>query len=286
MAESKSKFTAKEWDEVRAAFSASIMINTSVSSLAQNLDGPDWPIKGKDETPAKYVDFTHGELLEMLALKGYPNHADQLITILKETLAFDAPFGDMVEQTQASAQKDNQLLKNMAKLGIPENFPIGLTALGADTVEFCKMEKLTTLGEFAVFAQGMSQNVIVGGDFRKLLNALSHVDEMAIAEFLPFRPGVKGLHLLECLAQASRHADAAARTTQALDWFKEELAALQAELKAGTPLARQLVVLGNPAAEAAVIELLKPHVKGAATAAAVGGEKKSGRFSLFGWLKK
>jgi hypothetical protein len=282
MSEAPTKFTPKEWDELRAAFSASIMINTSLSSLAQNLDGPDWPIKAKDETPARYVDLTHAELLEMLALKGYPNHADLFYTILKETLAFDAPFGDMVEQTQVAAQKDNQLLKNMGRLGIPENFPVTLTALGTDTLEFCKMEKLSTLGEFAVFAQGMSQNVIVGGDFRKLLNALSHVDEQSVAEFLPFRPGTKGLHLIECLAHASRSSDATAKAAAAVEWFKDDLAALNAETKAGTPLSRLLVVLHNPTAEAAVAELLKPYVKGAGAV----GKKSGGIGSLFGWFKK
>ena len=49
----------------------------------------------------------------------------------------------------------------------------------------------------------MAQNVIVGGDFRKLLNALSHVDEQAIAEVLPFRRGATGLHLIEALALAA-----------------------------------------------------------------------------------
>lgn len=279
---SNTKFTAKEWDELRAAFSASIMVNTSLSSLAQNLDGPDWPVKAKDETAAKYVELTHGELLEMLALKGIPGHADLLYGILKETLAFDAPFGDMVEQTQVAAQKDNQLLKNMARLGIPEGFPVTLTALGADTLEFCKMEKLGTLGEFAVFAQSMSQNVIVGGDFRKLLNALSHIDEQTVGEFLPFRPGVKGLHLIECLAQISRKPDAAAKVPAALEYFKDDLAALNNETKAGTPLSRLLVVLHDPTAEKAVAELLRPHLKGA-----VQTEKKSGGLgSLFGWFKK
>ena len=45
------KYTIRDWDETRAAFGTSIMVNTALSSLAQNLDGPDWPLKGKDETP-------------------------------------------------------------------------------------------------------------------------------------------------------------------------------------------------------------------------------------------
>jgi len=261
MSDKPAKFTDKDWNEVRAAFAASLMVETSLNSLAQNLDGPEWPIKAKDETPAKYIDLGFAEMKEMLALKGMPDNADFLISILKDTLAFDAPFGDMVEQSQASAEKDNQMLKNMAKLGIPESFPIELTALDSGTVEFCAMEKLSTLGEFAVFAQGMAQNVIVGGDFKRLLNALSHIDEKTLAKLLPFRPGATGLHLLEALAQASRIPDPAAkdaRVKRAFELFKDEHAAIERELAAGTPLARILMVLGNPAAEAAAGALLRP----------------------------
>src|SRR3954466_2955287 len=233
------KSTAKDWDDVRTAFASSIMVDTSLSSLAQNLDGPEWPIKGKDETPAKYIDLGFDEVVELLQLKGQaPDRIDQLINLLKETLAFDSPFGEMVEQTQAASERDNQLLKNLAKLDIPANFPIELTALEPGTLEFCKLEKLSTLGEFAVFAQGMSQNVIVGGDFKKLLNALSHVDEAALAEALPFRRGHKGLHLVEAVAQAAKSKDPAERTATATSWFHDELAEIEKDVAAGGSLER------------------------------------------------
>src|SRR4051812_21619972 len=160
--------SAKEWDKVRKSFSESIMLDTQLTSLAQNLDGPDWPIKGKDETPAKYIDLKREEVIDLLGLKGMPAEKfDHLVAILRETLAFDSPFGEMAE----ASSRDNALLKNMARLGIPENFPISLTTINADTLKFCELEQITTLGAFAEFAQAMSQNVIVGGDFRKLLNA-------------------------------------------------------------------------------------------------------------------
>jgi hypothetical protein len=276
------KSTAKEWDEVRSAFASSIMVDTSINSLAQNLDGPEWPMKGKDETPAKYIDLSFDEVVEMLQLKGQkPDRLDQLIGILKETLAFDSPFGDMVEQTQAAADKDNPLLKNMAKLSIPENFPITLTALEPATLEFCKLEGRHTLGEFAVFAQTMSQNVIVGGDFKKLLNALSHVDEASLAQVLPFRRGQKGLHLVEALAHSTRAPDAAARAEVATTWFREELTAIEKDVSAGGSLDRHFVVLGNPELEKRAAALLRPHLR--LTTAPVGEKKKSG---LFGWFSK
>lgn len=260
------------------------MADTALSSLAQNLDGPDWPIKGKDETPSKYIDLSFDEVVEMLQLKGQsPDQIDQLISILKETLAFDSPFGDMVEQTAAASERDNVVLKNMAKLGIPENFPIALTALEPGTQEFCKLEKLSTLGEFAVFAQGMSQNVIVGGDFRKLLNALSHVDESSLGEVLPFRRGHKGLHLIEALAKAANAPDATVRAEIATTWFRDELSALEKDLAAGGSLERHFVVVGDPAVEKRAVELLRPHLRLPAAATAAAQKKKSG---LFGWFSK
>ena len=278
------KSTAKDWDEVRSTFATSIMVDTALSSLAQNLDAPDWPVKGKDETPAKYIDLNFAEVTEMLALKGQsPDRIDQLIAILKDTLAFDSPFGEMVVQTQAAEARDNPVLKNLAKLGIPENFPMNLTALDAGTLEFCQLEKLATLGEFAVFAQTISQNVIVGGDFRKLLNALSHIDEVALAEALPFRRGAKGLHLVESLAQGMRSANPAVHAEAAVTWFKADLAAIENDLAAGGALARHFVVLGNTALEQQAAALLAPHLKAGGAGITEGVEKKSGFFGrLFG----
>ena len=276
---SENKFTAKDWDEIRSAFAASIMVNTPLSSLAQNLDGPDWPVRGKEETPAAYIDLSYDEMLAMLAMKGMTEaRADFLITLLKETLAFDNPFGEMVAQSEASALKDNQLLKNLAKLEISEAFPIGLTALTPDTIEFCKLENLKTLGEFCIFAQGMSQNVIVGGDFRKLLNALSHIDEASLAEVLPFRMGARGLHLPESLVQASRSPAPQRRAAQAVEWFSADFEKLKNDLKAGrTTTERYLQVLGNADAEKRAANMLDEQLKPGST-----GRKKGGLFGSLG----
>ena len=279
MSDPANKYSAKDWDEIRSAFAASIMVNTPLSSLAQNLDGPDWPVRGKEETPAAYIDLSYDEMLAMLAMKGMAaTRADFLVTLLKETLAFDNPFGEMVAQSEASALKDNQLLKNLAKLEIPEIFPIGLTALSSDTIEFCKLEHLQTLGEFCIFAQGMSQNVIVGGDFRKLLNALSHIDEASLAETLPFRMGARGLHLPEALVQASKATAPLKRATQAVEWFSAEFEQFKKDLKTGGTMERYLSVLANPAAEKRAAEILAPLLKSGGAA----GAKKGGFFGSLG----
>jgi hypothetical protein len=281
------KTTAKEWDAIRAAFASSLMAKTSLSSLAQNLDGPDWPIKSKDETPAKYLGLGHEEVLGLLELQGQsPERLDLLASILRDTLAFDTPFGDMVEQTQAAADHDNPVLKNLAKLAIPADFPVELTALSADTKDFCRREKLSTLSEFALAAQRMAQSVIVGGDFRALLNALSHVDEPAIARFLPFRPGAKGLHLIEAVALAVRALPAdqrvvtkgsppaalAAHITRLATYFAADKTELEKQLaEPGNSLTRASSVLRDPAIEPVVVALLAPHINARAAASAKSG---------------
>jgi hypothetical protein len=279
---SEPTYTEKDWDDVRTAFASSIMVDTQVSSLAQNLDGPVWPVKSKDETPAKYIDLSYEEALELLALKGQTaDKLDLLISILKETLAFDSPFGDMVEQTEAASVRDNPLLKNMARIGVTEEFPISLTALNADTVEFCKLENLKTLGEFAVFAQGMSQNVIIGGDFRKLLNALSNVDEVTLSEILPFRRGSKGLHLIEALGQATRLTNPLPKAKEASVWFAEEFAQLKKDFSDGTGIERQLGVLGNVELERKVSDLARQLIKPGSFSRSESEPGKSGFFKRF-----
>jgi hypothetical protein len=293
----ETKFTEKDWDDIRMAFHTSIMVDTSLTSLTQSLDTAQWPLSGADETPAKYIDLTYAELASMPGLEGFPSRIDHLIVILRDTMAFDDPFGDMVQQAEVGGEKDNQLLKNFTKLEIPENYPIELTQVSSDTIEFCQRENLATLGQFAVFAQGLSQAVIVSGDFRQLLNAVAHIDENALAELLPVRPGSKGLHLPEALAlavhahpSAMRYAllyvfggnlspqesaeveplseeevNAAAaalraRADQFFAWFATELAELKAQISEGGSLERYLMVLNDPVAEALAGALLQPHL--------------------------
>ena len=59
------KFSSSEWDEIRKKFHHSIMADTSLVSLAENLDTSEWPHAAEDEKPSKYIDFTYDELLMM-----------------------------------------------------------------------------------------------------------------------------------------------------------------------------------------------------------------------------
>lgn len=271
----------RKWNAVRAAFATSIMVDTALSSLAENLEGAAWPGSNKVDTPADYIDLEYADVEAEFAARHYPpGTMAALIGILEETLAFDDPFGDMVEHSDAAAATVNPLLENLAKLQIPADFPIRWTGLDADTQEFCRLEKLETVGAFAVFAQSMSQNVIVGGDFRSLLNALSHIDEKALARFLPFRPGSKGLHLVEAIGQTVRSlrkterdaltargaaptAATARRVEELARLFATDCAAMSDRIAKGGTLSREVMVLGDPAIEPLVAKLLEPHLPGA-----------------------
>lgn len=288
--------TAKDWDTVRTAFASSILVDTSLTSLAQNLEGIDWPLQGPDQTPAAYIDLTFEEMREQLALRGQPPRvADHLIDILKETLAFDDPFGDMVALSDTGISADNPLVKNLVRLQIPAAFPVSLTTLSSETLLFCRLEGITTLGEFTLLAQRMAGSVIVGGDFKALLNALSSIDERTIARYLPFRVEHKGLHYIEGLGQAvcaqpvaiqaalARHARqplslqlaelantvtsaqlAAARTEllrhamELRPFCGDECPELQRHIESGGDIRSQLTPLRDPLIEAVVADLIAP----------------------------
>ncbi len=292
------KYTSTEWEEIRKKFRHSIMADTSLVSLAQNLDIQEWAHKGDEEKPSKYIDFSYSELLMMPEIAGSAEKADHLIGILKETLAFDDPFGDMVSQVEETASRENPILKTLSRLGIPENFPLMLSNFSEGTRIVCASEGVKTIGEFANLGQQMSTRVVLGGDFRNALNALTHGDEEGISQFLPYRKGSTGLHLPEAVglipaglpraeqlslakaygAKLSNSDAAAAKPISkeqiekheammrltlnaALDWFKEGKEALLKHLADGGTYERYFVVLNDPAREAIAVKLISGAVK-------------------------
>ena len=315
------KFNTTEWDEIRKKFRHSIMADTSLVSLAQNLDTTEWPHAGPEEKPAKYIDFTYEELLLMPEIAGSGDKADHLIGILKETLAFDDPFGEMVAEVEKTSAKENPILRTLGRLSIPEDYPLLLANFSEGTRLVCSSESIKTIGGFANLGQQMSTRVVLGGDFRTALNALTHGDEEGIAQFLPYRKGSTGLHLAEAigliaaglpradqLALAKSYgaklntadtASAKALTKEqveklesglrptvlaALDWFKDGKAALVQYLSDGSTYARYFAVINDHAREAIAVRLTSAVVKVEPKAAATAtDEKKGGMFSrLFG----
>jgi hypothetical protein len=316
------KFTSTEWDDIRKKFRHSIMADTSLVSLAQNLDTKEWPHKAEDEKPSKYIEFGYDELLMLPEIAGSADKADHLIGILKETLAFDDPFGDMVAEVEKTAAKDNPILKTLSRLNIPATYPMALANFSEGTRVVCASEGVKTIGEFANLGQQMSTRVVLGGDFRNALNALTHGDEEGIGQFLPFRKGSIGLHLPEAIglisaglprpeqlglakaygAKLSPADSAAAKSltkdqveklesglrvtlNAALDWFKDQQPALVKHLEDGGTYERYFVVINDPAREAIAVKLTASVLKVSAKPAAASptpGEPKKG--GLFGRL--
>lgn len=316
------KYTSTEWDDIRKKFRHSIMADTSLISLAQNLDTQEWPHNGADEKPAKYIEFDYSELMMMPEIAGKAEKADHLIGILKETLSFDDPFGDMVSQVEETASKENPILKTLSRLGISDKFPMMLTNFSEGTRIVCASEGIKTIGEFANLGQQMSTRVVLGGDFRSALNALTHGDEEGISQFLPYRKGATGLHLPEAIglipaalpraeqlslakaygAKLSNTDAAAAKpigkdqiekhegmmratVNAALDWFKDDKEALVKHLANGGTYERYFVVLNDPVREAIAVKLISGVVKNVAqTGVATATEEKKGGFfsKMFG----
>jgi len=306
-----------KWNEIRKDFTSSIMVDTKLASLAENVDLPVWPIEGDDETPSKYIYATVDELKMLPGIGDHPERIGELLDILKETLAFDDPFGEMVEQVEQASQHDDEAYKTIKKLDIPIEFPLTLTRLSKETKKLCKDEELETLDDFLKFSQNMAESIVVGGDYRSLLNSFSYLDEQGLAEFLPFRASAKGFHLCEAIAHIVRPLDSDEKLTlvkkyggkltaeedkgrgkigherivvvehelqdeldKVFEWFKEEKEELVDMVERGDTLDRYFLILNDPHIERISINMVKQAFKGKAAAASDSG--KGGLFGAIG----
>ena len=270
--------TPAQWDELRVTFHRSIMIETPLSSLAQNIDGCVWTHEGPDEKPSAYIDLTHSEAVaHLVALGRPPAQLDQLADILRGTLAFDESFGAMAAIAGKAEAGSDPVRRNLKKLGIPLDFPVALCSFTPATQTFCGREDIRTLDDFFAFARTASRQVIVGGVFRDLRNAVVHIDEATLARHLPFRPRATGLHLVESVALLVRplaveeriaiarqpvSALAALRVQIAAraEHFATQAAELRTLLAQGQPLTRHVVALDDLSLESAVAALLSLYL--------------------------
>ena len=275
-----------DWDALRLAFHGSPLLEASLSGLAQNIDGCSWPLETTDEKPSAYVDLSYGEALARLRAHALPPaRLDVLADILRGTLAFDESFGAMAAVTGGTASPFEPIRRNLERLGIPSDFPISLCALTPGTIHFCERESLHTLGAFLDFSRSATRSVIVGGEFRDLLNAVAHIDEATLARYLPFRPRTSGLYLVEALAHLvrpldiearialARNPDAAppelrARATRLVEHFAEQTAHLRALAAQNVPFTRLVASLEDLSLESAVAGLLGLYLSPAAAPAA------------------
>jgi hypothetical protein len=279
------QYTEEDWNQLRAHFMSSILVDTHLHKLAQNI-GCSWPVKDKEETPARYLDYSFADLMTAPALKGQPARFQLLLDILKETASFDNPFQEMVPAGEPSQVAGGQASQWLRRVAVPLDYPVELTALSPDTRSLCHGEGAETILTAASLFQGMAQSVIVGGEVRQLLNGLAHADLHALARYLPVRPGARGIFLAEgigvllrSLTDSSKQiwlsagsdpehlppaAEAVRQQLQArlmrlLPFFPEESGVVSELAQNGEALDRFFVSLGDPDLERGAALLIRCH---------------------------
>lgn len=306
------KYSAEEWDHIRKRFFNSILNTTEIAKLGQNV-GVSWPFKGKGETAEKYIEYDFEELQSVPGLVGKQKRIQTLMDILRETLAFDDPFSDMVDTVEAESEEDDTFERILAKLEIPPSYPTGFVHFEEGTQELLKNEDVNTLIEIVHFGQKIARNVVVGGDLKTFLNGLAHKDEVGISKHLPYRRGIRGLHLAEAIGLIAADLPEAAQLqllsqggvgltdeeTAALsrasslnvegyikaavdkvgkvsEWFTAEAADLKQVFTTGGSPERYFIMINDPRRERMALELAKLQL-------GIGDAKKSGFLGkLFG----
>ena len=291
------KYSAEEWNHIRQRFFNSILNDTEIAKLGQNV-GVSWPFKGKGETASKYIEYDFEELQSVPGLIGKQSRIKALMDILRETLAFDDPFSEMVDTVESASEEDDTFERILAKLEIPTTYPVEFIHFKPETKELLKDEGASTLLEVIHFGQKIARNVVVGGDLKTFLNGLAHKDELGIANHLPYRRGIRGLHLAEAIgliardlsepaqlrllaqtglsltdeetAELSRASElhtaaeiksAVGQVAKVSDWFATEASDLEQVFATGGSPERYFIMINDPRCERIALELAKLHLE-------------------------
>lgn len=200
------KYSAAEWEHLCERYSNSILNDAEIAKLGQNV-GVSWPFKGSSETPAKYIRFEFEELNTVPGLIGKKKRVQSLMDILRETLAFDDPFSDMVDTVESESAKDDMFERILAKLKIPMDYPAALIHISVETREYLKSKGVDTLIQAIHFGQDMAMDAQVGVDLRAFINGLALINEVSVMEYLPYRRSQGNLHLAEAVGLIARDLD-------------------------------------------------------------------------------
>jgi len=192
------KYSVEEWNHIRKRFFNSILNETEIVKLGQNV-GISWPFKGSSETPAKYIELEFDELQSVPGLIGKMSRIKTLMDILRETLAFDDPFGEMVDAVETESLEDHTFELILIKLEIPANYPADFIHFTEKTRELLRREDVNTLIECINFGQKAADKPEIGDDLKTFINCLAHYDEEGVAKRLPYRRGNRGLYFAEAI---------------------------------------------------------------------------------------
>lgn len=76
------------------------MVDTKLSSLAENVGTTEWPIAGQEETSSKYIYLTFDELKMTPGIGERPERIDLLVAIKK---LFWGPLGNLEDNALRSS---------------------------------------------------------------------------------------------------------------------------------------------------------------------------------------
>jgi len=286
-------YTHEEWEMLRERFNASALNDMELSILAQNA-GKKWPFKGTDETPAKYIEFDFEDLASVPGLIGKKKRVQTLMDILRETLAFDDPFGDMADKVEHDGETDVTYERVLERFSIPFDFPASFIAFDAEGRSMIREEGFETLIDVVEYGKKLPYDVQGADDLKALINSLAHRDEMGIAKYIPYRRGSPGVHLAEAIGQIASTMDttlqielrsqigdelkpeeeqlledastmtlegrlknALERIDAVSDWFDVEAAALRNLVENGGSYERYFITLNNPPLERVALALTR-----------------------------
>lgn len=196
-------FTVEDWDTLRAYFKDSVMAKTNLCSLASHL-GMKWPIRGKSETPERYLSYSLEALSEMPEFYGKGNRLPLLYSILLETKSLDDPFVEMTRHLDEGAKEEIEVPQLLRQLGVPAEFPVELINFTSRTHAKCREGGYETISQLVAFLQESASAAMINNEFRDFRNCLDQMDAVRMGQFLPIREGCRGIYLAEAIGHLGR----------------------------------------------------------------------------------
>ncbi|MEX0330615.1 MAG: hypothetical protein AB3N64_04255 [Puniceicoccaceae bacterium] len=205
-------FTAEEWDALRESLKDSEMADINLCTLAKNLDRK-WPIRGEEETPARYLDYSLEALKQLPEFYGKDSRLPLLYNILLETKQFDDPYAEMVQLFDDYSDEVQKPKTPLELLEVPVDMPVELMTFSRETLDSCRQGKHNTISELIAFLEKSKTATTLNEEYRELMRAYNNFDQVALSKLLPIRDGSKGIFLAEAIGHmASKLTDQQAAT--------------------------------------------------------------------------
>lgn len=197
---------------MRESLKDSEMADINLCTLAKNLDRK-WPIRGDEETPARYLGYSLEALKQLPEFFGKDSRLPLLYNILLETKQFDDPYAEMVQLFDDYGDEVAQPKTPLEKLEVPADMPVELINFSRETLDSCRQGKHNTISELIAFLEKSKTATTLNEEFREFMRAYNNFDQIALRKLLPLREGSKGIFFAEAIGHmASRLTDQQAAT--------------------------------------------------------------------------